>query len=93
MVQIKSLSFIVNSHYGNKDASKEAYKELCLKKGKTPKVSTNKDIDKAVNKAIEELLENGCTEIIDVRVNYITTNQHNNGYEDTIEARYMILAK
>ena len=48
MVQIKSLSFIVNSHYGNKDASKEEYKELCLRKGKTPKVSTNKDIDKKV---------------------------------------------
>jgi hypothetical protein len=93
MVQIKTLSFMVNSWIGNKDVSKESFKELCLKKGKNPKVSTNKEIDKAVNKAIEELLENGCTEIIDVRVNYITTNRHNNGYEDTIEARYMILAK
>jgi hypothetical protein len=93
MVKIKTLSFMVNCWIGNKDVSKESFKELCLKKGKNPKVSTNKEIDKAVNKAIADLLEEGCTEIIDVHVNYITTNRHNNGYEDTIEARYMILAK
>lgn len=93
MIKIKTLSFMVNCWMGNKDVSKERFKKYCLEKGKNPKVSTNKDIDKAVNKAIADLLEEGCTEIIDVRVNYITTNRHNNGYEDTIEARYMILAK
>lgn len=93
MVKIKTLSFMVNCWIGNKDVSKESFKQLCLEKKKNPKVATNKEIDKAVNKAIADLLEEGCTEIIDVRVNYITTTRHNNGYEDTIEARYMILAK
>jgi len=92
-MRIKTLSFRVNCWLGNKDVSKENFKERCQRFEANPEVSTNKDIDEAVNKAIADLLDEGCTEIIDVRVNYITTDRSNKGYEDTIEARYMILAK
>lgn len=87
-MKIKTLSFVVHNSFGNKDAQKELLEKNRIEGKKTDYVaiSSNADIDKKLNKELEKI-EN----VKDIKIDYIATHQHNNGYDDTIEARYTII--
>ena len=86
-MKIKTLSYLINNAFGNKNSLKE-YRAKVEKEHNVNyvKVWTNEEIDKDVNKRLESIQN-----LKDVRIDYVKLSGHNNGGNDTVEMRVVII--
>ena len=86
-MKIKTLSYLINNAFGNKNSLKEyRAKEENKYNVNYVKVWTNEEIDKDVNKRLESIQN-----LKDVRIDYVKLSGHNNGGNDTVEMRVVII--
>lgn len=86
-MKIKTLSYLINNAFGNKNSLKE-YRANEENKHNVNyvKVWTNEEIDKDVNERLESIQN-----LKDVRIDYVKLSGHNNGGNDTVEMRVVII--
>lgn len=86
-MKIKTLSYLINNAFGNKNSLKEyRAKEENKHNVNYVKVWTNEEIDEDVNKHLESIQN-----LKDVRIDYVKLSGHNNGGNDTVEMRVVII--
>ena len=87
-MKIKTLSYLINNAFGNKNSLKEyrAKKERDGSNVSYVKVWTNEEIDKDVNKHLTSIQN-----LKDVLIDYVKLRGHNNGGNDTVEMRVVII--
>lgn len=88
---VKTLTFCVNNAFGNKDCMSR-YRSKEIEESRSVdylKVSTPKEIDDKINEVCKAISLTYTIE--DIRFNYVTVSQHNNGKMDTIELYVNIL--
>lgn len=87
-MKIKTLSYLINNAFGNKNSLKEyrAKKERDGSNVGYVKVWTNEEIDKDVNKHLTSIQN-----LKDIRIDYVKLSGHNNGGNDTVEMRVVII--
>lgn len=86
-MKIKTLSYLINNAFGNKNSLKEyRAKEENKHNVNYVKVWTNEEIDEDVNKHLESIQN-----LKDVHIDYVKLSGHNNGGNDTVEMRVVII--
>lgn len=87
-MKIKTLSYLINNAYGNKDSLKERRAKNAAERNNVDyvKIWSNSEIDKDVNKHLASIQN-----LKDVRIDYVKLSGHNNGGNDTVEMRVVII--
>ena len=87
-MKIKTLSYLINNAYGNKDSLKECRAKNAAERKNVDyvKIWSNSEIDKNVNKHLESIQN-----LKEIRIDYVKLSGHNNGGNDTVEMRVVII--
>ena len=87
-MKIKTLSYLINNAFGNKNSLKERRTKNAAERKNVDyvKIWSNSEIDKNVNKHLESIQN-----LKEIRIDYVKLSGHNNGGDDTVEMRVVII--